>query len=589
LTAAVRRSFDSLAIPNYRRYFAGQLVSLSGNWMQIVAEMWLILTITGSALAVGLTTALQFLPMLLFATWGGLLADRVSKRRLLLLTQALMAIPALMLWGLTAGGVVEAWMVFALVFARGAVNAVDNPTRQSFVTEMVGSERVVNAVGLNSALIHAARIFGPAAAGVLIATLGIAACFLLNSLTFAAMIVALRGMDPRQLQPAPRAPRRRGALRETVRHVTSTPALAVPLAMMAVVGTLGFNFQVILPVLARFTFDGDASDYTLLAIAMALGALAGSLYTGSRRSVSAGFLVSSALAFGGLAAVVAAAPTLALAAVLLVPLGAVSVAFAAGANARLQLAAEPSMRGRVMALYSTVFLGSTPIGGPIAGWLSEAASPRLALALTAVAALAAGAGAHLFLTRERAGEGLGRRWRRWVPRRAAIAGEAGRADQPHGAEGRGRLDVEADPVALLDRGDGFLAPPPGEGDEDRVPGADGGDLRPDPGEARRDKGEHPDRPQSLKRDPARALGREARRRARRGERPGHRFGGPRRAAQGGADDAGDEPPSSRHDQRRGVPVLVGDDRGHRAEGRRHAGDQQHGRSEQVAEQHSPRT
>jgi MFS family permease len=219
VSAALRRSFDSLAIYNYRRYFAGQLVSLSGNWMQIVAEMWLVLTITGSALAVGFTAALQFLPMLLFAAWGGLLADRVSKRRLLILTQALMALPALALWGLTASGSVEPWMVFALVFVRGTVNAVDNPTRQSFVTEMVGSERVVNAVGLNSALIHAARIFGPAGAGVVISTLGVAPCFLLNSLTFLAMIVALRGMDPRRLAPAPVLPRRRGQLRATLRHV----------------------------------------------------------------------------------------------------------------------------------------------------------------------------------------------------------------------------------------------------------------------------------------------------------------------------------------------------------------------------------
>jgi len=225
LSAAVRRSFHSLAIPNYRRYFAGQLVSLSGNWMQVVAEMWLILQLTGSGTAVGLTAALQFLPMLLFAAWGGLLADRFPKRSLLLLTQALMAAPALALWGLTAGGAVEPWMVYALVFVRGSVNSVDNPTRQSFVTEMVGSERVVNAVGLNSALIHSARIFGPAGAGVVIATLGVAPCFLLNSLTFAAMIVALRRMDPRELQPAPIAPRRRGALRETLRRepVTSDP------------------------------------------------------------------------------------------------------------------------------------------------------------------------------------------------------------------------------------------------------------------------------------------------------------------------------------------------------------------------------
>ncbi len=284
MSAYARRSFQSLAIPNYRRYFAGQLISLSGNWMQIVAEMWLILTLTGSAVAVGVTTALQFLPMLLFAAWGGLLADRFSKRRVLYVTQSLMIVPALALWGLTATGSVEPWMVFALVFARGTVNAVDNPTRQSFVTEMVGSERVVNAVGLNSALIHAARIFGPAGAGVIIATLGVAPCFLLNSLTFAAMIVALRSMDARRLDPAPRVPRRRGALRETLRHVLATPALAVPLAMMAVVGTLGFNFQVILPVMAKLTFDGDASAYTALAIAMAVGALAGSLQTSARRT-----------------------------------------------------------------------------------------------------------------------------------------------------------------------------------------------------------------------------------------------------------------------------------------------------------------
>ncbi len=587
MSAAFRRSFDSLNIPNYRRYFAGQLVSLSGNWMQIVAEMWLILTLTGSALAVGTTAALQFLPMLLFAVWGGLLADRISKRRLLLVTQALMAIPALLLWGLTAGGVVEAWMVYALVFARGTVNAVDNPTRQSFVTEMVGSERVVNAVGLNSALIHAARIFGPAIAGVLIATLGVAACFLLNSLTFAAMIVALRAMDPRQLQPAPPAPRRRGALRATLRHVADTPALAVPLAMMAVVGTLGFNFQVILPVFARFTFDGDASTYTLLAIAMAAGALAGSLFTSTRRSVSGNYLVLSALAFGALAATVAVAPTLALAALLLVPLGGASVAFAAGANARLQLSAEPSMRGRVMALYSMVFLGSTPIGAPVAGWLSEAASPRAALLLTAIAALAAGAGAHLFLSRSASGRaplGRRRRWR-WVPRGGPVAAEAGRAYEPDRGEGRRRLDVEADPVALLDRGDGLLAAAPGERDEDRVAGADRGHLRPDPREPGGDERYRPDRPKPLERDPARALNRQARRRPRRGERLGHRLTGARGAAEGGAEDPGDHPPRPRDDEGRVVVVLVGDDDGHRSQRRGHAGHEQDGRSQQVAEQH----
>ncbi len=575
MSAALRRSFDSLAIPNYRRYFAGQLVSLSGNWMQIVAEMWLILTLTGSAFAVGITTALQFLPILLFATWGGLLADRVPKRRLLIITQGLMVIPALMLFGLTASGVVEAWMVYVLVFARGAVNAVDNPTRQSFVSEMVGSERVVNAVGLNSALIHSARIVGPAGAGVVISSLGIAPCFLLNAFTFVAMIFALRSMDRRRLQPAPLAPRRRGALRSTLRYVLDTPALAVPLAMMAVVGTLGFNFQVILPVFARFTFDGGASAYTMLAIAMAAGSLVGSLYTGTRGRVSGRYLVIASLLFGAFAATAAVAPTLLTAAIALVPVGAASVALAAGANASLQLASDPSQRGRVMALYSTVFLGSTPIGGPIAGWLSEAASPRAALLLTAVAAVGAGAAAYVYLVRR------GRR----VAGRHAIAGEARSPQQANGRErGRG-LDVETDTVALLDRSDRSLSATPGQSDQDRVARADGGDLRPQPGEAGRDDRESADRPQPLEGDPSRALDRQAGRRARRGERPGHRLPGARRATEDEAGDHGNRPPPARHGQQRVVAIPLGDDGGDGAKRRRDASDQQHRDAQEIAEEH----
>ena len=196
MTAALDRTFSSLRVPNYRRYFAGQAVSISGNWMQIVAEMWLIVELTGSGVAVGLTAGLQFLPMLLFGAWGGVLADRLDKRTLLTLTQTLMTIPAVTLWGLTAGGAVEAWIVFALVFARGTVLAFDNPARQAFVSEIVGPDRVVNAVALNSVIVHSSRIAGPAAAGALIALLGVAACFAVNAATFVVMIVALRLMDP---------------------------------------------------------------------------------------------------------------------------------------------------------------------------------------------------------------------------------------------------------------------------------------------------------------------------------------------------------------------------------------------------------
>jgi MFS family permease len=405
VSAALRRSFNSLSVPNYRRYFAGQLVSLTGNWMQIVAEMWLILSLTGSGVAVGITSALQFLPFLLFGTFGGLLADRVPKRELLIVTQMLMALPALALWGITVSGAVAPWMVWALVFVRGTVNSVDNPTRQSFVIEMVGSDRVVNAVSLNNALVHSARILGPAGAGILIATLGVGPCFLLNALSFGAMIVALRAMNPAELRPAPVASRGRGAVRAALGYVAHNPALAIPLAMMALVGTLGYNFQVILPLLARFTFNGGAATYTVLAVAMGAGSVVGALAAGARGRVGPRILIAAAFGFGAVALVAAVAPTVPLEVAALIPLGAASVTFAAGVNSSLQLEADPPMRGRVMALYSIVFVGSTPIGGPLAGWLSESIDPRAALVMTGAAGIAAAIGARAAFSGWREAEG----------------------------------------------------------------------------------------------------------------------------------------------------------------------------------------
>lgn len=400
MTPALRRSVGSLRVPNYRRWFAGQLVSISGNWMQIVAEMWLVLTLTGSALAVGVTSALQFLPILLAGAWGGLVADSVPKRRLLQLTQTLMALPALALFALAVSGEVQAWMVMGLVLVRGMVLAVDMPARQSFVIEIVGADRVVNAVGLQSVLIHAARIAGPAMAGLFIATGGIELCFLLNALSFGAMLVALRSLDGSRLAPPSLVAREPGAVRSGLRYVRETPALAIPLAMMALVGTLGFNFQVLLPLLARDTFGGGATAYSALAVAMGAGAVAGALVTGARRRIGERLLVGSALAFGVFALLAAAAPTLPLEALALAPLGAASVTFAAGINSTLQLAADPQMRGRVMALYSIVFLGSTPVGGPLAGGLAGAVDARASLVMAALAALAAAAGAHVAFARQ---------------------------------------------------------------------------------------------------------------------------------------------------------------------------------------------
>jgi MFS family permease len=387
---ALNRSFASLRIPNYRRFFVGQLVSISGNWMQTVAEIWVILTLTGSGLAVGFVTALQFLPLLLVGAWGGLIADRVPKRRLLITTQALHVLPPLALFALAATGGLSSIAVYGAVFARGVVNAVDYPTRQAFVMEIVGADRVVNAVSLNSVLIHAARIAGPAIAGLLIATVGVEPCFALNAASFAVMIAALAGMDADALRPAALEPRRAGAVRAGLGYVRATPQLWIPLGLMAIVGTLGFNFQAILPLLARFTFDGGASAYAALVTAMGIGALFGALANGARATVTPALLAGAAIGFGALALLAAGAPSLGLEMLVLAPLGAASVTLAASVNSALQLASEPQMRGRVMALYSVVFLGSTPIGAPLAGWLSESIDPRAALVMAGVAALVGG-------------------------------------------------------------------------------------------------------------------------------------------------------------------------------------------------------
>jgi len=352
--AAVRRTFTSLSVPNYRRYFSGQVVSISGNWMQNVATMWLMVKLTGNGVSVGLTAAMQFLPILLFGAWGGLLADRIPKRKLLTFTQAAMVVPTGALFVLTETGAVVPWMVLGLVLVQGAINAVDNPARQAFVVEMVGADRVVNAVALNSVIVHSSRIIGPAAAGAVIAVLGIGPCFAINALSFVAMLVALRLMDPRQLNAPKPVARKGGELRAALRYVRRTPELSIPLAMMVLVGTVSYNFQVLLPLLASFTWHGTASTYAVLTAAMGIGSVAGALAAGARGRVSPRLLVSAALAFGTAELLVAVAPTLPLQALALLPLGAASVTFAAGINSSLQLAVEPAMRGRVMALYSVV-------------------------------------------------------------------------------------------------------------------------------------------------------------------------------------------------------------------------------------------
>lgn len=384
---ATRRTFRSLRVRNYRLFFAGQLVSVSGTWMQQVAQSWLVLNLTGSGLDLGVTVALQFLPMLLFGMWGGVVADRFDKRRVLIMAQAAAAALAVTLWTLVVSGAVQLWMVYALAFLLGLVQVVDMPTRQAFVTEMVGPDEVSNAVGLNSAMFNAGRLVGPAAAAAVISTAGVAPAFLVNAASYLVVIAALWAMRPGELYREPPADfdrvgrRRPGQIREGLRHVWRTPELRSPLLLVAVVGTFGFNFGVVLPVLARYTLHGGASLYGVLTGAVALGSLLGALFAASRARPTRRLLVGSAVAFGALTLVAAAAPTAVTMAVVLVPVGLSVMLFLATANATLQLNSSPAMRGRVMAIYGLVFLGSTPLGGPLLGFVSERWGARAGLAL----------------------------------------------------------------------------------------------------------------------------------------------------------------------------------------------------------------
>lgn len=410
-------TFRSMRVRNYRLYFFGQLVSNVGTWMQNIALIWLVYTeLTHSATAVGFITAAQFLPMLLFASWGGVIADRFDKRRTLIGTQTGMALAAAALAAITLGGVAHMWMIYTLTLLSGLANAVDNPTRQAFVSEMVGAEDLPNAISLNSAMFNSARILGPAVGGVLINLAGAGTCFAVNAASFAAVIVSLTLMRRDELWLSKPVARARGQIREGLRYIWSTPVIRSTMLMIAVVGTLGFNFSVVLPVLAKRTFHGDAATFSVLVSLMGVGSLIGALASASRARPTPGLLVGSCLGFGVAATIGAVAPSLALEYPVLVLVGASSILFIAAANSTLQLASTAAMRGRVMAVYAILFLGSTPIGGPIVGWISQHLGPRYGLGVGSVATLLTGAIAGAVLLR-----------RGYELRRAgslAVAGEA---------------------------------------------------------------------------------------------------------------------------------------------------------------------
>ena len=385
------RTFESLSVPNYRKFFLGQAISLAGTWMQSVALAWLVLQLTGSATWLGLVIALQTLPILFLGPYAGVLVDRVDKRRLLVGTQTAAAAQALVMGVLTVRGDITTAWVLGLSLALGLVNTFDNPARQSFIREMVSGPLVRNAVTLNSVVVNASRAVGPAIGGVLIATLGVGTCFLVNAASFAAVIVAYLAMDPRALrtaEPTPRAPRQ---LRDGLSYVRRTRDLFVPLVMMAMVGTLTYEFQVSLPALVTDTFGEGATSLGAITSAMGVGAVVGGLVSASRRATGIQPLVLSSAAFGLSTALTAISPTVQVAAASLLLVGASSVWFLSVGNATLQMTAAPQMRGRVMALWAVAFLGTTPVGGPLIGWIAEHASPRWALGVGAAAALAAAA------------------------------------------------------------------------------------------------------------------------------------------------------------------------------------------------------
>jgi MFS family permease len=385
--AFLERMFRSLGTRNYRLWFFGQSVSQCGTWMQSVAQYWLVLKLTGSAFDLGITAALQFAPVLLFGTIGGLVADRFDKRKVLLVTQTAFTAQAAVLGLLVASGSVRLWMVWALASLYGFINVIDNPSRQSFVVEMVGPDDLANAVGLNSVIVNSSRIVGPALAGMLIATVGMSWAFLINAVSFAAVIGALYAMRPSELHRRPPVARAKGQIRAGMRYAWRAWELRVPLLMMAVLGTLAYNFSVILPLYAHDVFHRGAGTYAALTVAMGIGALIGALIIASRRRPSYQLLVAVSLAFGVLILAVAAAPTLPLSLALLVPMGGASVMLIATANSLLQLNSSDAMRGRVMSLWAVVFLGSTPIGAPLIGFLAGQFGTRFALGLGGLATL----------------------------------------------------------------------------------------------------------------------------------------------------------------------------------------------------------
>jgi MFS family permease len=386
--AAIRRTFGSLDTHNYRLYFAGNVISHIGGWMQAMAEAWLVLSLTHSGVAVGATFAFRFLPVTLFGLWGGVLVDRFERRRVLVITQSLMALLAVALWLIVLTGVVQVWMVFALAFALGCVTVVDEPAQHAFVEEMVGRDRLANAVALNSSVMNSARITGPALAGILIALAGVAWVFFVNAVSFLAVVCALLAMHQNELRRPARA-EGRPRVREGLAYAWSIVDIRTTIALVAVVGTLVYNFPTFLTLLASDTFHGGAGLAGFLMALLGIGTVIGGLVAAHRARPSRRMVILAAVMLGAALTITSVLPTQPLVEIALIPVGALAVFFGSTANGHMQMASLPDWRGRVMAIYTLLTLGTTVIGGPLVGWVSGQFSPRAAIGLAGVATAAA--------------------------------------------------------------------------------------------------------------------------------------------------------------------------------------------------------
>lgn len=385
-----KQTFASLSVRNFRLYLTGQAISLCGAWIQRIAQSWLILELTNSGTQLGLVSAMQFLPMLLFAPWGGVVADRFDKRKILFCTQAALSLLAFLLGIMVLTNSVQIWVIYIFATCLGFIGALDNPTRNSFVSEMVGIDHVGNAIGLSATQTSLARAVGPAIAGVVISTVGLGICFIINSISFLAVIIVLLLMHPAELHLTHGLSKKRkkqAKFADGFKYVLTSPILFDTLFMMAIMGTLTYEFAVSLPLLAQNTFHGNVGSYATLMTALGIGSILGGLLGANKHKTNQKYLTAVAFLFGVSFLLVAFMPSLFWAATALFFVGIFSINFIAWGNSTMQRESDPNMRGQVMALWTMAFLGSTAIGAPIIGFIGEHAGPRWAISVGGIAAI----------------------------------------------------------------------------------------------------------------------------------------------------------------------------------------------------------